>query len=182
MRRRQADKAPDSANEIRPPVAPTGLAIGKLESSQAATATEPLVVDLSADEPTESLSKGESEALLEQAACAQASPVGRGKAAGTAAKGAEIRAVLKGRNCGQGAARGAVLEEARTTGRGAALEEVHAGIATDAHGIAPHAAQVSGFSKHLQHTSHLHLHAVHAFYAWPTPKPPLAHMAMLCCR
>ena len=90
-------------------------------------------MDLSADEPTESRSRGEGETLMEQAACAQASPVARGQAAGTAAEGAGGRAVLGGSNCGQGAARGAALEEAHAGGMGAALEEAHTGEATDAH-------------------------------------------------
>ena len=98
-------------------------------------------MDLSADEPTQSPSKDEGEALMEQAlmeqaACAHASPVVRGEAAGTAAEGAEVRAVLEGSNCGQGAARGAALEEAHTGGRGVALEKAHTtGKATDTHGM-----------------------------------------------
>eukprot|EP00891_Asterochloris_glomerata_P000427 jgi/Astpho2/427/Aster-03475 len=134
VRRRQADKAPESADE-RPPVAAAGPAVGKLNTSQAgpaacqqpaataATAAQPLVVGSSADEPTESPSTGEGEALMEQAACAQASPVVRGEAAATAAEGAKVRAELGGSNCGQGAARGAALEEVPTGSRGAVLEE-----------------------------------------------------------
>ena len=129
-------------------------------------------MDLSADEPPESLSKGEGEAMMEQAACVQASPVVRGEAAGTSAEGAEGRAVLGGSICGQGAARGAALEGAHTGGMGAALEEAHTGkqlarmawMALHRRRVPLHAAQqVSGFSKDLQHASNVHLLAVQFF-------------------
>ena len=147
-------------------------------------------MDFPADGHTEFPSRVEGEALMEQAARAQASPVVRGKAAGTAAEDAEGRKVLGGSNCGQGAARGAASETAHTCGRGAALEEAHTGKATDAHGMDGIAQKSHCMPRSrcqapqsiCQRAINAHLLAVHATNAWPTPKPPAACMAMLCCR
>lgn len=119
---------------------------------------------------------------MEQAACAQASPVVRGEAAATAAEGAKVRAELGGSNCGQGAARGAALEEAPTGGRGAVLEEAPTGKASDARsmdGVTQRTTACHAAGVRLLKACAACLKCAPAcsacFWCLSTPKPPSAH-------